>query len=93
MNWNTSSYGKDNYALAQGNDDPIVYGISVWGINIVPSSVSQASVHLLYATPSTGVRSVSSGTLTAGVGEWHLVTAVMKPNVQELYLDGTLVKS
>ena len=93
VNWNSSSLNINNYALAQGNDDPSSSGISVWGLDVLPNPNNlQATVSLLYGSPSVGARWVSAN-VSANTGTWHLLTAVMKPNAQELYFDGVLVQN
>ena len=78
-NWNTDSLAKNNYALTKGQD----FGAASWGINFIPSATN-CCVYLLYGD----AQWVGPATIQSTWGAWHLVTAVMRPNAQEIYVDG-----
>jgi hypothetical protein len=81
VKWNTESKAKNNYVLAKGDDN----GPISWGLGLIPSD-SSCDLLLLYGN----AQWVGPAVIPSAPGVWHLVTAVMRPNIQQVYVDGVL---
>ncbi len=83
FNLDANSVAKNNYLIAKGDDN----GTVSWGLDVIPAADgARCELSLLYGQ----AKWVSANSVPAATGTWHLVTAVMKPNSQEIYLDGGL---
>lgn len=83
INLNTNAYGLNNYAFAKGDDN----GVSSWGLDLGPGPTG-CNVSLLYGAAQFVQAFIPGNPET---NSWHMVSAVMKPNAQQIYFDGALL--